>query len=71
MSKAWYPVINYSTCLECGTCVIKCTHDVYEKGVNKPKVIYPEGCVEGCTGCQNFVQVILFNMLDKELKNQI
>ena len=52
ISKTWYPVIDYSTCLECGTCVLKCTHGVYEKGTNTPKVIFPEGCVEGCTGCQ-------------------
>ena len=52
MSKTWYPVIDYSTCLECGTCVLKCTHGVYEKGTNTPKVIFLEGCVEGCTGCQ-------------------
>ena len=52
ISKTWYPVIDYSTCLECGTCVLKCTHGVYEKGTNTPKVVFPEGCIEGCTGCQ-------------------
>lgn len=53
MSKKWYPVINFENCIECGACVDKCTHGVYEKGTNKPNVIYPEGCVEGCHGCQN------------------
>ena len=53
MSKKWYPVINFENCIECGACVDKCTHGVYEKGANKPNVIYPEGCIEGCHGCQN------------------
>lgn len=53
MSKNWYPVINYDNCIECGTCFGMCQHGVYQKGVEKPIVIYPEGCIEGCHGCQN------------------
>lgn len=52
MSKLWYPVINLETCSQCGACVGKCTHDVYEKNTTTPSVIYPEGCVDGCHGCQ-------------------
>jgi len=52
MSKKWYPVINYENCVECGACINKCSHGVYEKGTSKPNVIFPEGCVEGCRGCQ-------------------
>lgn len=53
MSKKYYPVINYETCIECGACVEKCSHGVYEKNTLKPNVIFPEGCIDGCHGCQN------------------
>lgn len=52
MAEKWYPVINYESCIECGACVDKCPHGVYEKGTKKPVVIYPEGCIYGCRGCQ-------------------
>ena len=54
MSKIWYPVINYEECIECGTCVKKCKHGVYDKSkAPRPEVVKPEGCVQGCTGCGN------------------
>ena len=30
MAKTWYPVIDYLTCVECGTCVAKCPHGVFD-----------------------------------------
>jgi NAD-dependent dihydropyrimidine dehydrogenase PreA subunit len=52
MSKTWYPVINYEKCAECGACVNKCTHGVYNKEkAPRPVVVKPEGCVQGCKGC--------------------
>ena len=52
MSKNWYPMINYENCTECGSCVEFCSHGVYdEEKAPTPKVINPEGCIEGCTGC--------------------
>jgi len=52
MSKGWYPIINKETCIECGKCVGKCTHGVYNKSSpRKPEVVYSDGCVEGCHGC--------------------
>lgn len=53
MSKSWYPVINYENCIECGNCIGMCQHGVYKKDMEKPMVIYPEGCIEGCHGCQS------------------
>lgn len=54
MSATWYPVINYELCTECGTCVNKCTHGVYNKEkAPRPVVINPEGCIQGCHGCGN------------------
>lgn len=52
MSKTWYPVINYELCRECGACVNKCTHGVYNKEkAPRPVVVNPEGCIQNCTGC--------------------
>jgi NAD-dependent dihydropyrimidine dehydrogenase PreA subunit len=53
MSKKWYPVINFETCIECGRCIHMCCHGVYDKTLKKPTVVHPDGCVEGCHGCGN------------------
>lgn len=53
MSKTWYPVLNYETCTECGACFNKCSHGVYSKEGERPVVVYTEGCIQGCRGCQN------------------
>ncbi len=54
MSKTWYPVIDYSLCTDCGACVKKCSHEVYN-AVKAPAsvVVKPEECVQGCHGCGN------------------
>ena len=54
MAKKWYPVIDILECIECGTCVSKCSHGVYDK--NKapvPVVINPDACIDHCHGCGN------------------
>ena len=43
MTTKWYPIINQDNCIECGACINKCTHGVYNKESAKPVVIYPEG----------------------------
>lgn len=54
MSKTWYPVIDYSKCSECGTCIKKCSHGVYNmEKAPSPVVVYPDGCIERCHGCGN------------------
>ena len=54
MAKTWYPVIDYSICTECGTCVAKCSHGVYDaKKAPTPVVTEPESCVDHCHGCGN------------------
>ena len=47
----WFPKINYKKCTSCMTCVSFCTHGVYAEKDGKPKVVYPNNCVVGCTGC--------------------
>jgi NAD-dependent dihydropyrimidine dehydrogenase PreA subunit len=52
MSKTWYPVIDYEKCTECGACIDKCKHGVFNIAkAPRPVVVYPEGCVQGCHGC--------------------
>jgi len=54
MAKAWYPVINYEMCVECGSCVDLCQHGVYDKQkAPRPVVVNPEGCVQSCKGYGN------------------
>ncbi|MCL2319377.1 MAG: DUF2703 domain-containing protein [Treponema sp.] len=54
MSKNWYPVIDRKICIECGACVEKCSHGVYDKkSPMKPVIINTDGCIEGCHGCGN------------------
>lgn len=54
MAKQWYPVIDYLICLECGTCIAKCSHGVYDNVKSpSPIVVHPENCVDHCHGCGN------------------
>ncbi|MEA4822841.1 MAG: DUF2703 domain-containing protein [Clostridiaceae bacterium] len=54
MAKTWYPVIDYLTCEECGTCVAKCPHGVYDTAkAPSPVVMNPESCIDHCHGCGN------------------
>ena len=48
----WFPTIDYDLCTGCMACVQKCSHDVYSKENEMPKVSAPKNCVVGCTGCQ-------------------
>ena len=53
MSKTWYPVIDYDKCIGCLVCHDMCRHGVYKLNEeNKPKAVYPVGCVHGCHGCE-------------------
>ncbi len=54
MTKSWYPVVDVVICGECGSCVEKCTHGVFDKAkFPSPVVVNPEGCVDHCHGCGN------------------
>lgn len=54
MSKTWYPIIDYNKCIGCMTCNDMCKHGVYKLDIEsgKPKVVYGNGCVHGCHGCE-------------------
>lgn len=54
MAKLWYPVVDIQECAECGACVRKCPHGVFDKGKAPiPVIIYPENCIDHCHGCGN------------------
>lgn len=54
MAKTWYPVIDYLSCLECGTCVDFCPHGVYDAAkAPSPVVVNPAKCIDHCHGCGN------------------
>ncbi len=54
MSKGWYPVIDHDKCIGCMVCNDMCMHGVYKPNeeTNQPKVVYGNGCVHGCHGCE-------------------
>ena len=54
----WYPVIDYVECVECGICVEKCSHGVYDTAkAPSPLVKYPEACIDHCHSCGNICPV--------------
>lgn len=54
MAKAWYPVIDYLICVECGSCAAKCPHYVYDSTkAPSPVVKNPAACIDHCHGCGN------------------
>ena len=58
MAKTWYPVIDYLLCTECGDCITKCSHGVYDATkAPDPVVIKTEACIDHCHGCGNICPV--------------
>jgi NAD-dependent dihydropyrimidine dehydrogenase PreA subunit len=54
LAKTWYPVIDYTLCAECGRCIVKCPHNVYNQAkAPVPVVFQPEACIDHCHGCGN------------------
>lgn len=54
MAQTWYPVIDYVSCIECGTCSAKCPHGVYDLAkAPAPVVSNPLECIDHCHGCGN------------------
>lgn len=52
MSKNWYPVIDIDSCVSCGVCVDFCKHGVYQMKNDRPVVVNPVECIQGCKGCE-------------------
>jgi arsenate reductase len=54
MSKGWYPVIDENKCTGCMVCNDMCNHGVFKPSdvTGKPVVVYGNGCIHGCHGCE-------------------
>ncbi len=52
MAENWYPIIDYSKCKGCLSCVEFCPNNVFKVENGKPIVANPANCVEFCRGCQ-------------------
>ena len=53
MAKKWYPIIDYTKCVECGICSNFCPHGVYDKSkAPTPVVVNLDSCIDHCHGCQ-------------------
>ena len=48
---AWYPVIDYSRCTQCGQCADFCLFGVYKKDNGTVEVTNPEACKINCPAC--------------------
>jgi NAD-dependent dihydropyrimidine dehydrogenase PreA subunit len=58
MALKWYPFIDYMLCEECGSCINKCSHGVYdEEKAPTPIVIQREECIDHCHGCGDLCPV--------------
>lgn len=58
MAKTWYPVIDYAPCTECGICITRCPHGVYDPAkAPSPVVANPEACIDHCHTCGNLCPV--------------
>lgn len=58
MAIKGYPVMDYVECVECGICIEKCPHGVYDTSKTpSPIVKYPEACIDHCHGCGNLYPV--------------
>ncbi len=54
MAKQWYPIVDYTTCVQCGGCIKKCKNNVYDNSkAPSPVVENPENCSDHCHGCGN------------------
>lgn len=58
MAKTWYPVVDYALCTECGICITRCPHGVYDQTkAPSPVVENPEACIDHCHTCGNVCPV--------------
>lgn len=58
MAKNWYPIVDYTICIECGACLKRCKRGVYKKyKAPKPIVIAPINCIDHCHSCGNICPV--------------
>ena len=50
-TDAWYPVLDYERCVNCGKCHDFCLFGVYSIEDGKVKVAQPQNCKNNCPAC--------------------
>lgn len=50
-TDAWYPVLDYEKCVNCGKCHDFCLFGVYSIEDGKVKVAQPQNCKNNCPAC--------------------
>lgn len=50
-TDAWYPVLDYERCVDCGKCHDFCLFGVYSIEDGKVKVAQPQNCKNNCPAC--------------------
>jgi len=61
----WYPVIDAALYTECGKCMQRCPHGVFDAAqAPRPAVIRPGSCVRGCTECADVCPRTAIKLMD-------
>lgn len=50
-TDAWYPILDYEKCVDCGKCHDFCLFGVYSIEDGKVKVAQPQNCKNNCPAC--------------------
>lgn len=50
-TDAWYPILDYERCVDCGKCHDFCLFGVYSIEDGKVKVAQPQNCKNNCPAC--------------------
>jgi len=68
VAERWYPVVDYSRCINCEQCLQFCLFDVYALDASGATVaVRPDNCKPGCPACARVCPrgAIMFPLYDK------
>lgn len=65
---AWYPVLDYERCVNCGKCVDFCMFGVYTRDARGVHVTQPDACKTNCPACARMcpARAIMFPKIQEE-----
>lgn len=51
-TRRWYPLMDESRCINCGSCLQFCLFGVYGRGEDgRVRIVHPDRCKPGCPAC--------------------
>lgn len=70
-TDAWYPVLDYEKCVNCGKCHDFCLFGVYSIEEGKVKVTQPQNCKNNCPACARVCpsEAVIFPKYDRSPVN--